>query len=126
MLEQVRKPAHNGETEAESLLVSTGRPDLMKFRKNGFLLVFADTNARVLDLNTALAITLHALQFHFALVRVTDRIANEILNNLAEQIRIGTDHCITGLRREIQAFVVRLARELRREPVNQTLHRKFL
>ena len=88
MPEQVGKPANDREPESKTLFAATRRLDLVKFLEYGFLLVLADADSRIFDLDVASAIALKTTHGYFAFICVTDRVTDEILNNLTQQIGV--------------------------------------
>ena len=90
--QQVSQATDDRQSEAEAFLAAAFRLDLVELLENVLLLVFADADARVPDLDAATAIALAAIQLYLAPVGVADRSGEQVLDECALQVRVGTHH----------------------------------
>ena len=84
----------------------------MKLAEDLLELALIDSDSGVADENPAYTLTVDALELYATLVRVTNRVGDEVLDDLRQQIGIAVNDGITRHRGKRQPAVLRLARKL--------------
>ena len=94
MIEKICQPPDYCKTKTETFFARSRCLALVKLSKNLFDLICLDSDAGIGHFKTTLTVPLDARHSNFAFLRVTNRVGDQVANNLGEQVRITADDSI--------------------------------
>ncbi len=124
--EQIAETPHDCQPQPKALLAALRISHLVEFAENFLELILTDADAGILDLEAAAAIHPRATKVDLSPVGIADRIADQVLDDLAQQVRVRANHSLAIAGCEGQSLMLRLPGKLRRQPIDQALDREIL
>ena len=125
-MKKIGEATNDREPEPKPFLACARRFRLVKLLENRVDLVSSDTDAGIGDFQAALVAAAIATHCHVATVGVTNRVRHQVLDDLAQQVRVTANCGRAWLRIKPEPLVAGLASEFRRQAIDQPLHRKIL